>query len=358
MPLRILHLTDRLSGRGGADWHLLGILDALAPAHEVHLAVGRREIPPPDGVAIHLLPGLDARGARPVPGLDDLLRRLVPDVVHVHNVVNPGLLERLGELPALVTVQDHRAFCPGRGKLTGAGRVCRHPLESGRCRACFDDARYADGILELTVRRLAALGAIPLIVLSRYMAGELVGAGLTPEQVHVIPPFVHGLDPEAPPAGGPCVLFVGRLVEAKGVWDAVEVHRQAGLDLPLVFAGTGSARSALEAAGCRVTGWLDRRTLSGWYRSAAAVVLPSRWQEPFGIVGLEALSMGTPVAAWDSGGIAEWHPGVPELVPWGDVGGLAGALTAAVGASAGPGQEFRRELLMARLEAVYGRVAG
>lgn len=358
MRMRILHLADRLSGRGGADWHLLGILDALAPAHEVHLAIGRREIPPPIGVTAHLLPGLDARTDRPVPGLDDLLRRLAPDVVHVHNVVNPWLLERLGGLPALLTVQDHRAFCPGRGKLTGDGRICQHPMEPGRCRACFEDAGYADGILELTGRRLAALGEIPLTVLSRYMAGELVAAGVIPERVHVIPPFVHGLDPEAPPAGGPCVLFVGRLVEAKGVWDAVEAHREAGLDLPLVFAGTGSARSALEAAGCRVTGWLDRRTLSAWYRSAAAVVLPSRWQEPFGIVGLEALSMGTPVAAWDSGGIAEWHPGVPDLVAWGDVGGLAGALSAAVGASAGPSREFLREPLMARLEALYGRVAG
>ena len=36
--------------------------------------------------------------------------------------------------------------------------------------------------------------------------------------------------------------------------------------------------------------------------------MPSRWQEPFGIVGLEALTLGTAVAAWDSGGVREWHP--------------------------------------------------
>jgi glycosyltransferase involved in cell wall biosynthesis len=91
------------------------------------------------------------------------------------------------------------------------------------------------------------------------------------------------------------------------------------------------------------------------YRRARALLFPSRWQEPFGIAGLEALTMGTPVAAWESGGVREWHPG-EGLVPWGDVDALAGALRAAVGrgASAPPG--FGREPLMQRLEDVYSRV--
>ena len=358
MRLTILHLADRLSDRGGADWHLLGVLDALARDHEVHLAVGRRDAPPPDGVRVHLLEGLDRRGERPVPVLDGLLRRVDPNVVHVHNVVNPWLLERLERLPALVTVQDHRAFCPGRGKVTADGRACRHPLEDTRCRGCFDDPGYADEIVALTRRRLVALHAVPVTVLSRYMAGELVAAGLDPRGIHVIPPFEHGLVPDALPAGERCVLF-GRLVEAKGIWDAVEAHRQAEVDLPLVFAGTGSARASLEAAGCRVTGWMARRELCGWYRSAAALVLPSRWQEPYGIVGLEAMALGVSVAAWDSGGIAEWHPGSPPLAPWGDVPGLARALRAAVaGAAPAPPEAGRRERRMARLLALYERVAG
>jgi glycosyltransferase involved in cell wall biosynthesis len=83
--------------------------------------------------------------------------------------------------------------------------------------------------------------------------------------------------------------------------------------------------------------------------------MPSRWQEPFGIAGLEALSLGVPVVAWDSGGIREWHPG--PLVAWGDVAGLARALGAAIGSTAAPPAGFAPARLMARLERVYAGAA-
>ena len=105
------------------------------------------------------------------------------------------------------------------------------------------------------------------------------------------------------------MLFVGRLVEAKGIRDAIDAWRRSGLELPLVAAGTGPLRRQVEAEGVEVLGWIDRRRLSATYRRAAVVVMPSRWQEPFGLVGLEALTLGTPVVAWDSGGVCEWHPG-------------------------------------------------
>ena len=43
-----------------------------------------------------------------------------------------------------------------------------------------------------------------------------------------------------------------------------------------------------------------------WYNSAAVVVVPSRWQEPFGLIGGEAYSYFKPVIAFDVGGISEW----------------------------------------------------
>ena len=355
--MRILHVADRLSDRGGADLALLGLLDALSTGHEQHLAAGRD-----DGVVrpccpVTVVPQLDAR-ARADADLEPLVARLRPDLVHVHNVVNPAVLAWAAAADAVVTIQDHRFFCPGRGKWTADGRVCGDAMGRQACAGCFDDSAYFESILELTAERLKAVRSLRLTVLSSYMKRELIQVGIPAGRISVVPPVAYGLDRGAQADGPPCVLFAGRVVEAKGIRDAIDAWRRSGSELPLVAAGTGPLRRELESEGVEVLGWLDRRRLSAAYRRAAVLVMPSRWQEPFGIVGLEALTLGTPVAAWDSGGVREWHPGGALLVPWGDLDGLAGALCRGPGQGVDPPRGFEPEDLVRRLEAVYeGRAA-
>ena len=378
--MRILHVADRLSDRGGADLALLGLLDALSGVHEQHLVVGRDDRVGSSGPSAHgpareprpavgrgdgaggspcpvtVAPGLDAR-LRAAVDLDPLMARLRPDLVHVHNVVNPAALAWAVGVDAVVTVQDHRFFCPGRGKWTSDGRVCGDAMGRDVCAGCFDDAAYFESIFELTAQRLESLRRLRVTVLSSYVKRELIQVGVPADRITVIPPVVHGLDLDARADGPPCVLFAGRVVEAKGIRDAVEAWRRSESDLPLVVAGTGPLRREIEAEGVEVQGWLDRRRLSAAYRRAAVLVMPSRWQEPFGIVGLEALTLGRPVAAWDSGGVGEWHPGGELLVPWGDVDGLAGALRMGPDQRVDPPRGFEREVFVRRLEAVYRRGA-
>jgi glycosyltransferase involved in cell wall biosynthesis len=356
--VRILHLTDRLSARGGADWHLLGVLARLAPEAQLVVAVGRD-----DGTAIAPCPTTQvaalARAERAPcrPALDRLAAEVAPEAVHVHNVMNPAALEWAAERGAVMTVQDHRVFCPGRGKLTAAGHVCQTAMSPAACSACFDDESYFERLAALTRERLEAVARMQAItVLSRYMARELAAVGVDAARLEVIPPFAFGLAEGEPAAGPPCVLFSGRLVAAKGVWDAVAAWRLAEVDLPLVFAGTGSERQALEAEGFEVLGWVPHEGMAPVYRRARALLFPSRWQEPFGIAGLEALTLGLPVAAWDSGGVREWAG--DDVAPWGDVVALAARLRRALAeeaVAAPPG--FEEQALMAALWDVYRRVA-
>jgi glycosyltransferase involved in cell wall biosynthesis len=350
-------VTDRLTDRGGAHWHLLGILAHQRGEHEVHLAVGADpgHVAPP--CPLTLVSGLDARDRQPCRvELDAVAARVRPDVIHVHTVVNPDALEWAAERGALMTVQDHRYFCPTRGRWTRDGRACREPMRPEVCVACFEDEAYFREVYALTAARLAALQRLPrVVVLSDYMRAELAAMGVAGERIAVVPPFVHGLDPRAAPDGPPCVLFVGRLADAKGVWDAVAAWRQSGIEPPLLFAGTGPRRADLEREGHTVLGWLPHDRLSSLYRRARVVLMPSRWQEPFGIVGLEALSLGAPVAAWDSGGVREWHTD-DGLAAWGDVAGLAKAARRLAGQKAEPPEGFEAAGLMGRLSAVYGEI--
>jgi glycosyltransferase involved in cell wall biosynthesis len=124
----------------------------------------------------------------------------------------------------------------------------------------------------------------------------------------------------------------------------------AQLDQPLVFVGTGTERARVESLGFRVTGWLDRAAMSEALARSSVVLMSPRWQEPFGIAGLEALTMGVPVAAWRSGGIEEWHPAPVE---YGDVDALAASLRSLAGTSASPPLGFDSRTLMTALHSVY-----
>jgi glycosyltransferase involved in cell wall biosynthesis len=128
------------------------------------------------------------------------------------------------------------------------------------------------------------------------------------------------------------LLYVGRLVEAKGLLDLVEALDALGAGAPtVVAAGEGPLASALEASGhFRLLGFQDQNRLIDLYALADAFVLPSR-DEPWGVVVNEALACGTPVIASDAVGAAEdlITDGVNGLiVPAGDTAALAGALTA------------------------------
>lgn len=354
--VRILHLSDRLSERGGAYQHLLAVLEAqVAEGHEVTLGVGRVD----DGVtapcAVRRTVGLDARTGAEVE-LDALEAATRPEVIHLHTIVNPEALRWAGRRRAVITVQDHRYFCPGRGKWTLGGEQCRETLSPAVCANCFEDAGYFDGVWALTRERLEALRALRVIVLSSYMRGELTAAGLDGARIAVVPPIVRELEAPAESDDMASVLFVGRLVAGKGALEAADAWRRSGVALPFVAAGAGPLRPELERRGAMVLGWVSRPRLAGLYARARVVVMPSRWQEPFGIVGLEALTSGVPVAAWDSGGVREWHPG-DGLVPWGDVGALAEAIRALAGRRAQPPVGFEPAELMARLHAVYRETA-
>ncbi len=323
--MELLFLTDRWPGPGGAGWHLRQVVGAAAEAgHRVTLAAG--SVAPGSGG----IPGLETvvvRGLGSAVASEARLGRLdgllgTADVVHIQNVMNPVALERaVATGRAVVTVQDHRIFCPGPGRTLPDGTPCAEPMGESACRTCLPDTAYRSRLLELTRSRLRTLaGARAVVVLSRYMACELERAGLP--GARVVPPWV---EPGAPRReAGSFLLLGGRLVAHKAPLDAWEAWRLAGAPLPLLVAGEGPLGAELE--GSTVLGWLDQKALLGRLRSARTLLFPARWQEPFGILGLQALAVGTPVIVANAGGTAEWSAAGCLHVDPGSVEAMAAAI--------------------------------
>ncbi|GGL99589.1 glycosyltransferase family 4 protein [Nakamurella endophytica] len=144
--------------------------------------------------------------------------------------------------------------------------------------------------------------------------------------------------PEPDRPWGGRLLYVGRLAAAKGVEDAVSALALLPPSDRLTVVGpphpTQSAvlDELIGRSGVRdrvdVAGPVDRPDLPRYYRAADAVLFPSRWQEPFGLVPLEAMACGTPVVATGTGGSAEYlrDGGNALLVPAGDPAALAAAV--------------------------------
>jgi glycosyltransferase involved in cell wall biosynthesis len=98
-------------------------------------------------------------------------------------------------------------------------------------------------------------------------------------------------------------LFVGRLVEAKGLDDLLAARRLRPFP-ELVVAGTGPLEKRLRAEpGVRVLGFQPRERLIELYALAELTAVPSRF-EPWGVVINEALACGSPVVASDAVGAA------------------------------------------------------
>ena len=76
-------------------------------------------------------------------------------------------------------------------------------------------------------------------------------------------------------------------------------------------------------------GWLDRSALQDEFRRSTAVVVPSTWAEPFGLIAAEAGGAGRPVIASRVGGLPEIiaHNGTGLLFQTGDIVALAGAMS-------------------------------
>ena len=320
--MRLLYLTDRLSHRGGAPNHLIELVEDMSLNNEVVIASSAldRNVSLPTGVKHIKVSGLRA-GTEKMKGLAGLPALIeATDLVHIQNIMNPAVFHMAKHKPCVVTVQDHRVFCPGPGRTLPSDHQCSSTMDDAPCNVCLpnDDQRLR--MSSITKARQDALRGIPLIVLSAYMADEMEMAGF--RRPTVIPPQIRVGPTKQHPGDG--FLIAGRLVHHKGIDLGYQAWKSANTNQPLRIAGLGPA--AEKTPDAQNLGWLSSTELQQQIRSARALIFPSRWQEPYGIIGVEALTNGTPVIGMKRGGMGDWmETGSIQIQP-GDVHGMTAAI--------------------------------
>ena len=328
--LRVLHVNEFVSQKGGVEAYLRSLVPLLEKEGLTqYFAYGEGE-------------GDDVKNAIQIPGIrstvfrenieaeklvSGVLDNVSPDVVHVHNIKNIGVLNALVKYGKCVfTTHDYRLVCPASTffykrskemctKVSGLG--CFTTTLSKHCMT--PRPRYARYFYD-RVRwfKKNYRNGIELIAPSQGAKTRFVEAGCREESITVLPYFcpLKPLEEPRPVPESPRITFMGRIAPSKGYGFFVEALGLLPENVSGVMVGSFSAESEKRVKNlARKYGCLDRLELKGWASREEVVqiidqtsvfVFPSIWPETLGIVGIEALSRGVPVVASDIGGVREW----------------------------------------------------
>jgi len=304
---------------GGAERQAALLARHLAERHHVTVLTRTSSVP-------HELAGLsqctvvrrcavDWRGVRFVADILSTLamlgrRRRAIDVIVAYQTVIDGLIGVLAKIlfgiPVIVSIRSEKEY----------------RLDEGQSRVFSPFVyRHAD--------RLA--------VQSPALAAALLDAfAAAPHRLHpdaiqqklcILPNGVTAVSPE--PADGDAILFIGRLVKAKGADILIDAMRHCPTE-SLIVIGDGPERRALEEAAAgldniQFTGMVDHAAVEAYLSRAKALVLPARRDDGQSNAIMEAMAHGVPVIATREGGTADLvtHGETGFVTEPGDAGALA-----------------------------------
>jgi Glycosyltransferase len=281
-----------------------------------------------------------------------LVQQYTIDVVGIHNVFDSDIADYLTTIRPVVKFSHSPVIvCPGKDKYW---RYSKIPCSKPYGLHCFWHV-YTQGCSNRHPRRIwkdwhfvrkelqrARNTYHKVIVMSEYNKQRLLELGVSSGKVVVNPYFTKEVTVK--PLRGNIseitrLLFIGRIIEGKGVSEMVDAVQEVLLnhdDVLLDIIGDGlqfqAIKQKIERLGLsnkiKMHGWLSREKIDEFLANCHLVIFPSTYPESFGIVGIEAMMYGKPVVAFDVGGVSTWlkHGETGVLIPPGDLKALGDAV--------------------------------
>lgn len=265
-------------------------------------------------------------------GVESVMRAIAefaPDVVYTHGLRSPDLESMLlDRYPAVLYAHGYYGTCATGAKLHAWPRTsaCTRVLGASclplnYLRGCgFRNPVGLSKAFRLQAKRSALLSRYKaILVASDHMRAEFARHGVAPRRLKVLALPVQRSETLAPSelrAWSNEILFLGRITDIKGLHYLVRAMPMASSELnrplTLVVAGEGPYLRDVQALAAALhvdvhyAGWVNDSARATLMKRADLLAVPSIWPEPFGLVGIEAATLGLPAVAYDVGGIREW----------------------------------------------------
>jgi len=390
--MRVLLVNDGVANEGGMETYLTLMRAELARRGDDVRLLTSSAGSKGNGRADYVAFGATRTAAQALlqivnPAALATMRRAVsefqPDVTLVNMFemhLSPSIFAALRGVPTVLNIANYKPICPIGLKLLPDGTRCVVPpglvcMRSG----CVGPAHWARDRPRYALIGRAVGSADHVLTCSAWMTEELARHGIAATYLPWPSPPVHaGYSRE--PAATPRFVYLGRLAREKGIDVLLRAFASLVAHVPaarLRIVGAGPLEAALRAEAGRLglgsvvefVGQASREQVDAELESAWALVAPSLWAEPFGIVALEALARRVPVIATKGGGFEETvsEPSTGILVPPAEERALADALLEVATGRAFPEQApdagpadavLRRHDLGAHVEALRTLLGG
>jgi glycosyltransferase involved in cell wall biosynthesis len=232
------------------------------------------------------------------------------DVWHLHNwsqIWSPSVFSALEPVMDRLVVHAHEYFnaCPNGAYYDyQAESACHRVPLSLSCLTTQCDKRnriqkvWRSSRQAMLGRTFTGPAAPPLLLIHPGMVEPFRRAGLREDRMPVLRNPVTPFDDHRIPAeANDTFVFIGRLDEEKGALPLARAAARAKVPLKVIGSGPQAEAIAKAYPGALMTGWQDHAQIRDHVRTARALVMPSVYPEPFGLVAVEAMGSGIPVVA-------------------------------------------------------------